>query len=109
MRWLWSCLRPHRRRFALIDGAEYREAAKRMHAQRMTASNVAKVARSLDATAVVHGRVSGKGSRQVVTLYVRDGKSGKVIEKHQLRVKNGVMIGAYQRLGIRNDELSVEH
>jgi hypothetical protein len=37
----------------------------------------------------VHGRVSGKKRRRVVTIYVRAGESGRVVEKHRVLVKRG--------------------
>jgi hypothetical protein len=39
----------------------------------------------------VHGKATGKKRRQVVTIYVRDAESGKLLERYRITVKNGVV------------------
>ena len=80
-----------RRRFDVIDAGTYWETARRLKADKLTRRNIAKVAGELDAVAVVHGKATGKKRRQVVTIYVRDADSGKLLERHRLTVRNGVV------------------
>jgi hypothetical protein len=82
------------RRLDVIPAERYWVTATRLRARPLTARNVARVAGILGATAVVHGRMTGgkrhrKSRRQVVTLYVRDGESGRVVEKHRLLLRRG--------------------
>jgi hypothetical protein len=74
--------------------------ARRLGAQALTAPNVARVARAIGAAGVVHGRIDrarrrgkdrrkARRAREVVTIYVRDGESGRVVEKHRVRVGRG--------------------
>ncbi|HKE20140.1 MAG TPA: hypothetical protein VKB80_34940 [Kofleriaceae bacterium] len=77
------------RRIDVIPADRYWVMARRLRAEPLTARNVARVAASLGASAVVHGRLSGKKRHQVVTIYVRDGHSGRVVEKHRVRLGRG--------------------
>jgi hypothetical protein len=78
------------RRIDVIPADSYWVMARRLKAEPLTAPNVARVAATLGASAVVHGRVSGKRRHRVVTIYVRDGQSGRVIETHRVRLRRGV-------------------
>jgi hypothetical protein len=80
------------RRFEVIPADRYWVMAKRLRARALTARNVARVAGSLGAEAVIHGRVSGKRRRQVVTIQVRSGESGRVVEKHRVLLRRGVAV-----------------
>jgi hypothetical protein len=81
------------RRFEVIPAEQYWVMAARLGARPLTARNVARVADALGASAVVHGRMTGKRSkksrRQVMTLYVRNGENGRVVEKHRLVLRRG--------------------
>lgn len=81
------------RRFEVIPADKYWVMASRLGARPLTARNVARVADALGASAVVHGRMTGKRSRksrrQVMTLYVRNGENGRVVEKHRLVLRRG--------------------
>ena len=79
------------RRFDVIRADAYWDAAGRLKAKKLTRRNIAKVASELGAVALVHGKASGKKRRQVVTIYVRAGDSGKLLERYRLTVKNGVV------------------
>lgn len=79
------------RRFSVIGADAYWDAAARLKAKKLSRRNIAKVASELGAVAVVHGKASGKKRRQVVTVYVRDAGSGKLLERYRLTVKNGVI------------------
>jgi hypothetical protein len=79
------------RRFDVITADAYWDAARRLKAKKLTRRNIARVASELGAVAVVHGKASGKKRRQVVTIYVRAGDSGKLLERYRLTVKNGVV------------------
>ena len=79
------------RRFDVIDADSYWDAARRLKAKKLTRRNIAKVASELGAVALVHGKASGKKRRQVVTIYVRAGDSGKLLERYRLTVRNGVV------------------
>ena len=79
------------RRFDIIDDAAYRDAARRLKAVKMTRKNIARVAGELGAIALVHGKATGKKKRQVVTIYVRDAENGKLLERHRLTVRRGVV------------------
>jgi hypothetical protein len=79
------------RRFDIISDDAYRDAARRLDAVKMTRKNIAKVAGELGAIALVHGKATGKKKRQVVTIYVRDAESGKLLERHRLTVRRGVV------------------
>ena len=75
-------------RFELVSEREYRATARRLKARKMTPRHVAKVAGSLDAVAVVHARVRKKRrGRQSVTVWVRDGATGKVTETYRLTLR----------------------
>ncbi len=78
-----------KKRFDIIDAAAYWEAADKLKAKKLTRRNIARVATELGAVAVIHGKASGKKRRQVVTIYVRDAKTGKLLERYRLTVKNG--------------------
>jgi len=80
-----------RKRFDVIDAAAYWEAADKLKAKKLTRKNIARVASELGAVAVIHGKATGKKRRQVVTIYVRDAKSGKLLERYRLTVKNGTI------------------
>lgn len=73
----------------LMPAEDYWVMAKRLDARSLTRRNVAKVASAIGAAAVVHGRVSGKKRRRVVTIYVREGESGRVVETHRVLVRRG--------------------
>jgi hypothetical protein len=77
------------RRFDVIDADTYWDAARRLKAKKLTRRNIARVATELGALAVVHGKATGKKRRQVVTIYVRDAESGKLLERYRLTVRNG--------------------
>ena len=77
------------RRIDVIPADRYWVMARRLRAEPLTARNVARVAATLGASAVVHGRLSGKKRHQVVTIYVRDGHSGRVVEKYRVRLGRG--------------------
>lgn len=77
------------RRFDVIASDTYWDAARRLKAKKLTRRNIARVATDLGAVAVVHGKATGKKRRQVVTIYVRDAESGKLLERYRLTVKNG--------------------
>lgn len=77
------------RRFDVIDSDTYWDAARRLKAKKLTRRNIARVATELGALAVVHGKATGKKRRQVVTIYVRDAESGKLLERYRLTVRNG--------------------
>ncbi len=77
------------RRFDVIGADTYWDAARRLKAKKLTRRNIAKVATELGALAVVHGVATGKKRRQVVTIYVRDAESGKLLERYRITVKNG--------------------
>jgi len=79
------------RRFDVIDADAYWDAARKLKAKKLTRRNIARVATELGAVAVVHGKATGKKRRQVVTIYVRDAGSGKLLERYRLTVKNGVV------------------
>jgi hypothetical protein len=79
------------RRFDVIDADSYWDAARRLKAKKLTRRNIARVASELGAVALVHGKASGKKRRQVVTIYVRAGDSGKLLERYRLTVRNGVV------------------
>src|SRR5690606_13425354 len=86
------------RRFEIISEAEYRAAARRLKARKMTRRHVAKVAAHLGAVAVVHARVKKRRrGRQQVTVVVRDGESGKVIESYKLTVRRGTIARSGRR------------
>ena len=80
------------RRFDLVPARSYWVMAERLHARALTRRNVAKVAERLRAVAVVESHVRGHRRRRVITLLVRDGKTGKVIEKHRLVVRHGHVV-----------------
>ena len=73
----------------LVPAEDYWVMAKRLDARALTRRNVARVASAIGAAAVVHGRVSGKKRRRVVTIYVREGESGRVVETHRVLVRRG--------------------
>ena len=79
------------RRFDVIDADTYWDTARRLKAKKLTRRNIAKVASELGAVALVHGKASGKKRRQVVTIYVRAGDSGKLLERYRITVRNGVV------------------
>jgi hypothetical protein len=79
------------RRFDVIDADTYWDAARRLKAKKLTRRNIARVASELGAVALVHGKATGKKRRQVVTVYVRAGDSGKLLERYRLTVRNGVV------------------
>lgn len=80
-----------RKRFDVIDAAAYWEAADKLEAKKLSRKNIARVATELGAVAVIHGKATGKKRRQVVTVYVRDARSGKLLERYRLTVKNGAI------------------
>ncbi len=75
------------RHYEVIPAETYWVMATRMKAKPLTARNVARVASTIGATAVVHGRVTGAKRRRVVTIYVRAGDTGRVVEKHRVRLR----------------------
>jgi len=79
------------KRFDLIDAATYWETAGMLKAKKLSRKNIARVASELGAVAVIHGKATGKKRRQVVTVYVRDAKNGKLLERYRLTVKNGTI------------------
>lgn len=79
------------RRFDVIAADSYWDAARRLKAKKLSRRNIARVATDLGAVAVVHGKATGKKRRQVVTIYVRDAESGKLLERYRLTVRNGVV------------------
>jgi hypothetical protein len=80
-----------KKRFDIIDAAAYWETADKLKAKKMSRKNIARVASELGAVAVIHGKATGKKRRQVVTIYVRDAQSGKLLERYRLTVKNGTI------------------
>ena len=79
------------RRFDVIAADAYWDAARKLKAKKLSRRNIARVATDLGAVAVVHGKATGSKRRQVVTIYVRDAESGKLLERYRLTVKNGVV------------------
>ena len=79
------------RRFDVIPADAYWDAARKLKAKKLSRRNIARVATDLGAVAVVHGKATGKKRRQVVTIYVRDAESGKLLERYRITVKNGVV------------------
>jgi hypothetical protein len=93
------------RQLEVIAADRYWLMAARLGARPLTAPNVARVARAIGATAVVHGkldapaararsrgrkrRARARRGREVVTLYVRDGETGRVVEKHRVVLGRG--------------------
>jgi hypothetical protein len=75
------------RHYEVIPAETYWVMATRLKAVPLTARNVARVAATIGATAVVHGRVTGAKRRRVVTIYVRAGETGRVVEKHRVRLR----------------------
>ncbi|HWM88652.1 MAG TPA: hypothetical protein VNO33_22535 [Kofleriaceae bacterium] len=76
----------------VIPAESYWVMATRLGAQPLTDANVARVASALGASAVVHGRVKGKRRRQVVAIYVRAGESGRIVERHRVKLRRGVAV-----------------
>ncbi len=73
--------------YQVIPAETYWVMATRLKARPLTASNVARVASAVGAAAVVHGRMTGAKRRRVVTIYVRAGDTGRVVEKHRVRLR----------------------
>jgi hypothetical protein len=78
------------RRYDVVPKRTYWKKASRLGAEKITANNVRRVAKRLDLDAIVYGEVSKKKrGRAWLTLWVHDGRTGKVIETHGLAVKRG--------------------
>lgn len=86
-----------RRRFDVVPARSYWVMAGRLHARPLTRRNVARVAESLRAVAVIESHVRGHKRHRIITLLVRDGKTGKVIEKHRLVVRHGRVVARSDR------------
>jgi hypothetical protein len=77
-----------RKRFDIIDRDTYMEKARELGADKITRKNLAKVTSSLGALALVHGSARGK-KKQSVTIFVREPKKGKIVERYKLSVRKG--------------------
>lgn len=76
-------------RYDVVSGKRYRKAAKRLDAQKLKPSHVAKVAAKLGVDAVVTGTLSKRGKkRYLLKLRLRDGTTGKTIEKFTLKLRS---------------------
>lgn len=76
-----------RRRFDIIDRDTYMEKARELDAEKITRKNLAKVTSELGAVALVHGSAKGKK----VTVFVRDQRRGKIVERYKLTLRKGVL------------------
>jgi hypothetical protein len=86
------------RRFDVIPAERYWTMARRLKAEKITAKNVSRLASSLEAIAVVHATVKKrKRGRGAVTVFVRDGETGKVSETYRLQLRRGKIARADQR------------
>ncbi len=76
-------------RYDVVSGKRYRKAAKRLRAQKLKPSHVAKVAAKLGVDAVVTGTLKRKGKkRYLLKLRLRDGATGKTLEKFTLKLRS---------------------
>jgi len=68
--------------FTIVSGKQYRAAARELRAKRMKTGDVKTVAAHLGVQAVIYGKLVRRGKHKyVLSLRVRDGKSGKLITK----------------------------
>lgn len=72
--------------YELIPRKRYDATAKKLHARRLRKSHVAKVAAELELDAVIYGRVKGRGHHRYLELSVREGKTGKRVDRFRIRL-----------------------
>jgi hypothetical protein len=76
-------------RWELVSPDAYASTARELDARKQSDVDIARVADALDAAAVISGRLVGRSRRGKLELTVRDGETGKVIDRLSLRVRRG--------------------
>lgn len=76
------------RSYDLVPGKRYHRTARRLKARRMKTRHIARVAKRLGADAVLHGTLVRKGKRYKLRMHLRDGSTGKTLERFTLTLRS---------------------
>lgn len=92
------------RKHTLVSASVYARAAKRLKARKSTDKNVAKIAKEISVDAIVVGSVKRKGNRWTLSVTVREGKTGKVMDTLIFRLSSP-KVGKSDKQNISGDLL----
>lgn len=85
------------RRHKLIGASRYARTARRLKARKPTGANVKKVAARLKADGVIIGSTKRAGGKYKLTVWLRDGATGKVVGSVNLQSKRARLSKAQKR------------
>jgi len=76
-----------KKNFKVVKRSKYTKTARKMDAESMNKRDVKRVARKVGVDAVVYGTVKKKNGKRQLYLIVRDGRTGKKVERYKIPVK----------------------